>query len=140
MQATRFPFAEIAAGRGLRIARLRAIKSDIARNLAGDVTAAALSVRHRLSARYIRKLFEGENTSLSQYVLGQRLTRVHRMLADPRYASRAIADVAFSVGFGDLSTFNREFRRRFGVRPSDVRHRSHLDGRTIGSDEGKIDV
>jgi AraC-like DNA-binding protein len=25
------------------------------------------------------------------------------------------------VGFGDISTFNREFRRRFGMTPSDVR-------------------
>lgn len=113
--------AEIAAGRGLRAARMRAIKTDIAQNLAGDVTVAALSARHRISPRYIRALFEGENTSLSQFVLGQRLTRVHRMLADPRYAHRTIADIAFAVGFGDISTFNREFRRRFGVTPSDVR-------------------
>jgi AraC-like DNA-binding protein len=113
--------ADIAAGRGLRAARMRAIKADIAQNLEGDVTVAALSVRHRISPRYIRKLFEGENTSLSQFVLGQRLTRVHRMLADPLHADRTIADIALAVGFGDLSTFNREFRRRFGVTPSDVR-------------------
>jgi AraC-like DNA-binding protein len=112
---------EIAAGRGLRAARMRAIKADIGQNLAGDVTIAALSARHCLSPRYIRKLFEGENTSLSQFVLGQRLARVHRKLADPCNADRSIADIALSVGFGDLSTFNREFRRRFGVTPSDVR-------------------
>ncbi len=114
--------ARIAAGRGLRAARLRAIKADIAQNLEGDVTAAALSMRHRISPRYIRKLFEGEGTSLSHFVLGQRLTRVHRMLTDPRYAGRSIADIALAAGFGDLSTFNRAFRRRFGMTPSDVRH------------------
>jgi threonine/homoserine/homoserine lactone efflux protein/AraC-like DNA-binding protein len=114
--------AEIAAGRGSRAARLRAIKADIAQNLEGDITAADLSLRHRISPRYIRKLFEGENMSLSKFVLGQRLTRVHRMLADPRFADRTIADIALAVGFGDLSTFNREFRRRFGMTPSDVRH------------------
>jgi AraC-like DNA-binding protein len=114
--------AEIAAGRGLRAARLRAIKADIAQHLAEEVTADALSARHGVSPRYIRSLFEGENTSLSQFVLAQRLIRVHRMLADPRYASRTISDMAFAIGFGDISTFNREFRRRFGVTPSDVRH------------------
>jgi AraC-like DNA-binding protein len=119
--------AEIAVGRGLRAARMRAIKADIAQNLDGDVTVAALSMRHHISPRYIRKLFEGENTSLSQFVLGQRLTRVHRMLADPRHADRTIADIALAVGFGDLSTFNREFRRRFGVTPSDVRGGRRLD-------------
>jgi AraC-like DNA-binding protein len=114
--------AELAVGRGLRAARLRAIKADIAQNIAGDVTGPALSARHRLSERYIRKLFEGENTSLSRFVLGQRLTRVHRMLADPRFVDRTISDIAFEVGFGDLSTFNREFRQRFGATPSDVRY------------------
>jgi AraC-like DNA-binding protein len=113
--------AEIAVGRGLRAARMRAIKADIAQNLEGDVTVAALSMRHHISPRYIRKLFESESTSLSQFVLGQRLTRVHRMLADARHADRTIADIALAAGFGDLSTFNREFRRRFGVTPSDVR-------------------
>jgi AraC-like DNA-binding protein len=114
--------ARIAAGRGLRAARLRAIKADIAQNLAGGVNVGALSARHRLSERYIRKLFEGESTSLSRFVLGQRLTRVHHMLADPRFVDRTIGDIAFEVGFGDLSTFNREFRRRFGATPSDVRY------------------
>jgi AraC-like DNA-binding protein len=116
--------AETAAGRGLRAARMRAIKADIAQNLEGDVTVAALSRRHCVSPRYIRKLFEGEGTSLSQFVLGQRLTRVYRMLADPRYAGLTISDIAFAVGFGDLSTFNRKFRRRFGLTPSDVRRRA----------------
>jgi AraC-like DNA-binding protein len=113
--------AEIAAGRGLRAARTAAVKADIAQNLAGDVTAAALSARHRLSPRYIRKLFEGENTSLSRFVLLQRLTRVHRMLSDPRHAGRGIGDIALAAGFNDISSFNREFRRQFGMTPSDVR-------------------
>jgi AraC-like DNA-binding protein len=113
--------ANVAAGRGLRAARIRAIKADVGRNLEGDVTVAALSRRLNMSPRYIRKLFEGENTSLSQFVLGQRLTHVHRLLADPRHADRTIADIVLAAGFGDLSTFNREFRRRFGMTPTDVR-------------------
>jgi RhtB (resistance to homoserine/threonine) family protein len=113
--------AEMAAGRGSRAARLHDIKADIAQNLEGDVTAAALSSRHRISPRYVRKLFEGEKISLTKFVLGQRLARVHRMLADPCYADRTIADIALAAGFGDLSTFNRHFRRRFGSTPSHVR-------------------
>jgi AraC-like DNA-binding protein len=117
--------AEVAAGRGLRAARMRAIKSDIVRNLAGgDVTAVALSGRHGVSPRYVRKLFEAEDTSLSQFVLGQRLTLVRRMLLDPGHAHSTIGALAFAAGFGDLSTFNREFRRRFGMTPSDVRDRA----------------
>ena len=54
---------EIARGRGLRAARLRAVKADIAERLAdGDVSAAALALRHRVSARYVHKLFESDGT------------------------------------------------------------------------------
>ena len=114
--------AEIALGRGVRSARLRAVKADIAERLAhGDVGAAALALRHRVSARYIHKLFESEGTTLSQYVLGQRLVLVHRLLCDPRYAHHTIGQLAFRVGFGDLSTFNHAFRRHYGLTPSDVR-------------------
>jgi AraC-like DNA-binding protein len=114
--------AEIAMGRGLRAARLRAIKADIVRNLRdGDVSIAALAVRHRVTARYIQRLFESEGTTLSRYVLGQRLVQVHRMLVNPHLAHRAISTIAYDAGFTDLSTFNREFRRLFGATPSDVR-------------------
>jgi AraC-like DNA-binding protein len=43
------------------------------------------------------------------------------MLRDPRFDSRTISSVAFEVGFGDLSYFNRTFRSRYGMTPSDVR-------------------
>jgi len=112
---------ETAGGRGLRAARMRAIKADVIQNLEQNVTADILAARHSVSPRYIRKLFEDENTSLSRFVLGQRLVRVHRMLGDPRHADRTIATIAFEAGFGDLSTFNRDFRRHFGMTPSDVR-------------------
>jgi AraC-like DNA-binding protein len=44
------------------------------------------------------------------------------MLADPHHQDRAISAIAFEVGFGNLSYFNRAFRLRFGMTPSDARH------------------
>ena len=114
--------AEIAKGRGLRVARLRAIKTDIAHRVAdGSLSVTALAQRQGVSPRYIRKLFETEDTTFTRYVLGLRLERVHKMLADVRYAHRTVATLAFDSGFGDLSTFNRAFRRQYGLTPSDVR-------------------
>jgi AraC-like DNA-binding protein len=114
--------AEIAKGRGLRAARMRAIKAEIARNLQdGDVSAPALARGQGISPRYIQKLFEQEGTSLSRFVLRQRLARVHRMLTDPGLVDLTIGAIAYRAGFGDLSTFNREFRRQFGATPSDIR-------------------
>jgi AraC-like DNA-binding protein len=112
---------------GIAAARIQAIKADIAKNLAdGDVSAGALAARHRVSARYIHKLFETEGTTLSKYVLGQRLSRVHRMLTNGRQSGETIGALAYAVGFGDLSTFNHAFRSQFGATPSDVRAAARL--------------
>ena len=113
----------IAEGRGIRAARLRAIMSDITANLSDcDLTVAAVAQRQRVTPRYLHKLFEGEELTFSTFVLGQRLSRAHRMLCDPRFGDRTISSVAFDVGFGDLSYFNRTFRRRYDATPSDIRH------------------
>jgi AraC-like DNA-binding protein len=103
-------------------ARLRTIKADIAANL-GDcelnVTVAA--ARHGVTPRYVQKLFASEGVTFSEYVLDRRLCAAHRLLKDPRLAHRLIASVAFDCGFGDLSYFNRTFRRRYNATPTDVR-------------------
>jgi AraC-like DNA-binding protein len=117
---------EIAQKRGLRAARLRTIKADILANLGGDrsLSLDALARRHGISPVYIRKLFEGENTSFTQFVLEQRLARAHQLLSDPRSADHMIGSLALAAGFNDVSYFNRAFRRRFGMSPSDARARS----------------
>ena len=112
--------AEIARGRGVRVARLRAIKADIAAHGA-HLSADQIAERHRLSPRYVRKLFESEGTSLSDFMLAQRLDRAHRLLSDPRQAGLTITAIAYEAGFNDLSYFNRAFRRRYAATPSDVR-------------------
>ena len=112
----------IAEGRGIRAARLHAIKSDIEAHLTyGGLSPGVVAKRQGVSDSYIRKLFEGDGTSFSQFVLGRRLTRAHRMLTDRRGADRSIARIAFEVGFGDLSYFNRTFKRFYGHTPSEVR-------------------
>jgi AraC-like DNA-binding protein len=116
--------AAVAEGRGIRAARLRAIKTDIEAHLArGNLSPAAVARRQKISDSYIRKLFEDEQTSFSEFVLRRRLVRVHRLLMDPRRASQSIASLAFEVGFGDLSYFNRAFKRFYGATPSEIRGR-----------------
>ena len=43
------------------------------------------------------------------------------MLISPRYATWSIAVIALEAGFGDLSHFNRRFKRRYLMTPSDMR-------------------
>ena len=66
-------------------------------------------------------LFETEGTTFSQFVLARRLSLARRMLADPWLDHQAIAAIAYEAGFGDLSYFNRAFRRHFGMTPGEVR-------------------
>jgi len=49
-----------------------------------------------------------------QYLVRSRLRRAARLLAED---DRAITDVAYDVGFGDLSNFVRTFHRAAGVSP-----------------------
>src|SRR5215471_17668951 len=107
---------------GVRAARLAAVKADIARHLTdGTLSAAALAARHGISVRYLHKLFEDEELTYSQYVLSQRLARARRRLRHPGFATRTISSIASDAGFGDLSYFNRAFRRWYGITPSEAR-------------------
>jgi AraC-like DNA-binding protein len=113
--------AEVAEGRGLRAARLRAIKDDILANLhKPNLTIAAVARRHRVTPRYVQMLFESEGT-YSQFVLHERLARARSVLANPAYVTLPIGTIAYDAGFSDLSHFNHGFRRVYGMSPSDVR-------------------
>jgi AraC-like DNA-binding protein len=114
--------AAMAAGRGLAAARLGAAKAYIREHVASaDLTTDAVAAAQGISPRYLRQLFEAEGESFSGYVLEQRLGQAHAMLASPGFAASAISRIAYDVGFGDLSYFNRVFRRRYGATPRDVR-------------------
>jgi len=87
----------------------------------GDLSVAEIARRHRITPRYIHKLFENEGLTFSSFVLGQRLSRAQRLLTNPHIAGRSISSVAFDVGFNDLSYFNRAFRRRYAATPTEIR-------------------
>jgi AraC-like DNA-binding protein len=114
--------AHIANERGVPAARLSAMRADITRNIErGDLTIDVIARRHRVTPRYVSMLFNKDGLTFSQFVLHERLSRVYRALIDPRIAVRSISDIAFATGFGDLSYFNRTFRRRYSASPSEVR-------------------
>jgi AraC-like DNA-binding protein len=114
--------AAIAHGRGLRAARLEAIKADVVKHLnQRNLSASTIAARHGVTPRYVSMLFESETETFSEYVLRQRLIRAHRLLTDPRFAGSTVSSIAYDVGFGDVSYFNRVFRRLYGATPSDVR-------------------
>lgn len=117
--------AELASGRGLRTARLHAIKEDVMTHLADhDLSTESVAARLGITSRYVRKLLDSDGTSFSDLVLRLRLLRAHRLLCDPRQQANPIGVIAYDAGFGDLSYFNRTFRRQFGMTPRDTRAES----------------
>jgi AraC-like DNA-binding protein len=90
---------------------VRRIEEDPDESLTLDALAAlsGLSPFH-----FLRTFRAATGLSPHQYVLRARLRRAATGLVLGR--SR-IADIAFECGFGDVSNFNRAFRREFGVSP-----------------------
>jgi AraC-like DNA-binding protein len=104
---------------------LREIKADIDRSLGREeFSIASLAARHRLPVRYAQRLFEAEGTTFTEFVLERRLARAYRLLTDPRSPDRPIGVILFEAGFANQTYFNRAFRSRFGMAPSDVRARA----------------
>jgi AraC-like DNA-binding protein len=115
-------FAETARTRGLRAARLKLAKSYIvAHSHRRDTSVTTVASNLNVTPRYLQRLFEADGTTFSEFLMGQRLTRAHRLLCDPSFSHAAISTIAYDVGFGDLSYFNRRFRRLYGFTPRDVR-------------------
>lgn len=106
----------------MKAARLRAIVAEIGRRFSEpdfdlDKVASALG----LSRRYVQRLLEETAQSFTERLVERRLTCAFAMLTDPRCLHLPIIDIALVAGFGDVSHFNRVFRRRFGDTPSGVR-------------------
>ncbi|KRE24333.1 hypothetical protein ASE66_03595 [Bosea sp. Root483D1] len=102
--------------------RLAAIKADIEtrlerRELSVDMIAGLYGV----TPRAIQKAFGAEGRTFSDYVMERRLERAWLKLTSAEDDAISISSVAFECGFGDLSYFNRSFRKRFGRSPSQVR-------------------
>ena len=114
--------ADLAGRRGLPVARLRAIKDSIIADLhRPDLTVAAVAKHHRVTPRYVQRLFETDGTTFSEFVRQQRLEKARRLLINPAHAKTSIGTIALDAGFVDQSHFNHAFRRAYGMTPSDAR-------------------
>lgn len=82
-----------------------------------------------LSAFHFLRLFTGVlGVTPKQYVIRSRLRRAARLLAED---AQPITEIAFEVGFGDLSNFVRTFHRAAGVSPRRFRQASRGDRKIL---------
>ena len=68
-----------------------------------------------------------------QYLVRSRLRHAARLLADE---DRSVTDIAYDVGFGDLSNFVRTFHRAAGVSPLKFRQASRGDRKIFQESPG----
>lgn len=81
-----------------------------------------IAANSRISPSYLYSLFNDNETTVSQFVLNKRLQRAYEILvADPK-GHRTVSEIAYEVGFKNVSHFSRCFSRHFNIAPRDVRH------------------
>ena len=72
-----------------------------------------------ISLRYLHMLFRETGQSVSQWIRDLRLQSAHELLSGA-VATKSIAQIAYTVGFGDQAQFSHAFRKKFGHPPSDL--------------------
>jgi AraC-like DNA-binding protein len=103
-------------------AQLDLIRADALRDIGNPALAlASLVRRYGLSERQAQRLFERSGNTFTEFVLEQRLLLARKLVTDPTKLRHKISDIAHMSGFSDLSYFNRAFRKRFGVSPTEMR-------------------
>ncbi|MEK9968464.1 MAG: helix-turn-helix domain-containing protein [Ferrovibrio sp.] len=102
-------------------ARLRSVKAWIEDHLCDPaLSPEVIAKSNGISLRYLHALFRLEGQSVSNWVWTRRIELGHDMLLRPDQAARSLTEIAYSVGFSSSSHFSTMFRRRFGIRPSDI--------------------
>jgi transcriptional regulator GlxA family with amidase domain len=70
-----------------------------------------------VSVRHAYTLFARIGTTPGALLREERLLAAQATLSDRRHDRMGISDIAAAVGFVDLRTFERTFRRRYGMAP-----------------------
>lgn len=100
----------------------RRIFEFIEKNLGDqDLTPRKIAASSRISLSYLYSLFNDDDTTVSQFMQLRRLQRAYELLvADPR-GRLTVSEIAYQVGFKNVSHFSRSFSRQFNMAPRDAR-------------------
>lgn len=91
-----------------------------------DIDLAKAGRESGLSAFHFLRLFARiVGATPHQYLIRARLRRAARLLAE---SEQPVTNIAYDIGFGDLSNFVRTFGRAAGISPREFRRRAHAAG------------
>lgn len=89
-----------------------------------ELTPVSIAGAHRISVRYLHKLYQDDAMTVSALIRHSRLENIRRDLSDPRLAARCVSAIAARWGFTEPTHFSRAFRSAYGVTPSEFRRGS----------------
>ncbi|MFD7836391.1 helix-turn-helix domain-containing protein [Streptomyces sp. NPDC059761] len=99
------------------------VRDHINRNLGvPDLSPERIARTHRISVRYLHRLFEGEGTTVGQLIRQRRLEECGRELARRGRTAPTVSAVAQRWGFINPAHFSRAFRAAYGVSPREWRN------------------
>jgi len=99
--------------------RIRRVRSVLDEQYRDPPSVHELAVMVGLSASRLAHLFREEvGMSIRSYVVAQRLHVAALLIVQ---TDERISQIAYSVGFNDVSNFNHAFKKRYGVSPGEYR-------------------
>ncbi|MBT9465561.1 helix-turn-helix domain-containing protein [Hydrogenophaga sp.] len=109
-----------------RLARRQALLQRVKRHVeqhSSDMglTPASVAATFGVSVRTLHQLFTLSDGSFHEYLTSARLGHAHALLRDPQALHMDTAGIGFAAGFGEVSTFYRRFKQRYGMTPSECR-------------------
>lgn len=119
--------AEVAAdiGRHARPSRLGLAQDYIQASLATPLALSDIADAAGMSVRALQDNFRRSiNQTPFEYIIHQRLMRVHEDLAAPSGGNLSVGDIARRWGFVHMSDFGQRYRRLYGCTPTQTRHQA----------------
>ena len=107
---------------GSRHALLLRIHDYIERSLPDPLLSpTSVAAAHHVSVRALHRLFEDQDSTVTDLIRTRRLEKCRRDLADPRQRQHSIRAIAARWGYPDPANFTRSFRTAYGLTPSAYR-------------------
>jgi AraC family transcriptional regulator, positive regulator of tynA and feaB len=85
-----------------------------------DLTPQIIAQGIGISSRYLSEIFAAEGTSPMRWVRKRRLELCRMELERQNGGHQLICEIAYSMGFTNVSSFNRAFKAHFGHSPRDL--------------------
>lgn len=105
----------------MRDHRIHMLLEHLSEGWSAGISVAALSAVANLSPRHLCAVFKRETgMALREYLQSLRMAKAANILCSTALSAK---EVACAAGYSATSNFDREFKRAYGVRPSEYRNR-----------------